>query len=86
MLDGGKSDSPALLAVDSPNEGRAAVRDLKKKGTDFIKVLSRLDRESYFAIADESKKQDMTFVGHVPNALRTGEVSEAGQKSIEHIF
>ena len=68
MLDGGKSDPPALLAISSPNEGRAAVRDLKAKGADFIKVLSRLDRESYFAIADESKKQEMTFVGHVPNA------------------
>ena len=86
MLDGGKSDPPALLAISSPNEGRAAVRDLKAKGADFIKVLSRLDRESYFAIADESKKQEMTFVGHVPSSMRASEVSDAGQKSIEHIF
>jgi imidazolonepropionase-like amidohydrolase len=86
MLDGGKSDPPAMLAVSSPNEGGAAVRDLKAKGADFIKVLSRLDRETYFAIAAESKKQEMTFVGHVPNALRASEASAAGQKSIEHIF
>ncbi len=86
MLDGGKSDPPALLAISSPNEGRAAVRDLKAKGADFIKVLSRLGRESYFAVADESKKQGITFVGHIPNALHAREVSDAGQKSIEHIF
>ena len=86
MLDGGKSDPPALLGISSPNDGRMAVRDLKSRGADFIKVLSRLDRESYFAIADESKKQGMTFVGHVPNVLQAPEVSEAGQKSIEHIF
>lgn len=86
MLDGGKSEPPALLAVSTPNEGRAAVRDLKAKGADFIKVLSRLDRESYCAIADESKKQGMSLVGHVPNVLHAREVSEAGQKSIEHIF
>ena len=86
MLDGGKSQPPDLLAVSTPNEGRAAVRDLKAKGADFIKVLSRLDRETYLAIADESKKQGMTFVGHVPNALHAREVTEAGQKSIEHIF
>ena len=86
MLDGGKSDPPALLAISAPNEGRIAVRDLKAKGADFIKVLSRLDRESYFAIADESKKQGMTFVGHVPNSMRASDASEAGQKSIEHIF
>ena len=86
MLDGGKSDPPALRAISTPNEGREAVRELKSKGVDFIKVLSRLDRESYLAIADESKKQDLTFVGHVPNLVRASEVSEAGQKSIEHIF
>ncbi|MEO7724508.1 MAG: amidohydrolase family protein [Chthoniobacterales bacterium] len=86
MLDGGKSQPPDLIAISTPNEGRAAVRDLKAKGADFIKVLSRLDRESYLAIADESKKERMTFVGHVPNALDARTVSEAGQKCIEHIF
>ena len=86
MLDGGKSDPPALLGISSPDEGRVAVRGLKSKGADFIKVLSRLDRESYFAIADEAKKQRITFVGHVPNSIRAVEASQIGQKSIEHIF
>ncbi len=86
MLDGGKSEPPSLLAVARPNEGREAVRELKGIRADFIKVLSRLDRDSYFAIADEAKKEGMTLVGHVPSALRAREVSEAGQKSIEHIF
>jgi imidazolonepropionase-like amidohydrolase len=86
MLDGGKSELPALLGIATPDEGRNAVRGLKAKGVDFIKVLSRLDRESYLAIADESRKLGMTFVGHVPNSMRASEVSAAGQKSIEHIF
>lgn len=86
MLDGGKSEPPSLRAISTPDEGRAAVRDLKSKGADFIKVLSRLDRETYFAVADESKKEGMTFVGHVPNSIRAREASAAGQKSIEHIF
>ncbi len=86
MLDGGKAQPPDLLAVATPNEGRAAVRDLKAKSADFIKVLSRLDRETYFAIADESNKQGMSLVGHVPNAVHAREVAAAGQKSIEHIF
>jgi imidazolonepropionase-like amidohydrolase len=86
MLDGGKSEPPSLRAISTPDDGREAVRDLKAKGADFIKVLSRLDRESYLAIADEAKKQGMTFVGHVPNSIRASEASEAGQKSIEHIF
>jgi imidazolonepropionase-like amidohydrolase len=86
MLDGGKSEPPALRAVSTPNEARRAVRDLKAKGVDFIKVLSRLDRESYLAIAEEAHKQNLSFVGHVPNSIRAAEASAAGQKSIEHIF
>src|SRR5262249_53355726 len=86
MLDGGESQPPALLAVNTPDEGRKTVSDLKAKGADFVKVLSRLGRESYFAIADEAKKQQMTFVGHVPGSISAIEASEAGQKSIEHIF
>ena len=86
MLDGGQSEPPAMLAISTPDEARAAVRDLKAKGVDFIKVLSRIDRESYLAVADEAKKRGIFFVGHVPNALRASEVSDAGQKSIEHIF
>ena len=86
MLDGGESQPPVLLAVNTPNEARTAVRDLKAKGADFIKVLSGLNRESYFAIADEAKKQQMTFVGHVPSAVGASEASAAGQRSIEHIF
>src|SRR5262249_24129124 len=86
MLDGGQSDPPALRAVNAPDEARSAVRDLKEKGVDFIKILSRVDRDSYFAIADEAKKQKMTFVGHVPTSVTAIEASNAGQKSIEHIF
>lgn len=86
MLDGGKGEPPDLLAVTTPNEGRTAVRDLQAKRADFIKVFSRLDRESYFAIVEEAKMQGLSLVGHVPNALHAREVSEAGQKSIEHIF
>ncbi len=86
MLDGGEAEPPALRAIASPNEGRRAVRELTASGADFIKVLSRLDRESYLAIADETKKQGLALVGHVPNVLSARQASEAGQRSIEHIF
>ena len=86
MLDGGKSEPPSLRGISAPDEGRSVVRDLKAKRADFIKVLSRLDRRNYFAIADEAKTQGIAFVGHVPNSIDAREASEAGQKSIEHIF
>lgn len=66
--------------------GRKAVRDLKQLGYDFIKVYQFLPRETYFAIADEAKKQNIPIAGHVPFSLTAREASDAGQKSFEHIF
>jgi imidazolonepropionase-like amidohydrolase len=39
-----------------------------------------------FAIADEAKKQEIAFEGHVPDAVRASEMSEAGMKSFEHLI
>jgi len=84
MIDGAPPHFPASVPVTTAAEGRKAVDDLKLGGADFIKVQSYIPRDAYFAVADESKKQGMTFVGHVPDAIRASEASNAGQKSIEH--
>jgi imidazolonepropionase-like amidohydrolase len=85
MLDGPKPRFPSSVAVASPEDGRKAVDDLKRRGADFIKLQSLMSRESYFAIAGEAKKQAIVFAGHVPDAIRAMEASNAGQKSIEHL-
>ena len=85
MLDGPKPRFPSSAAVASPEDGRNAVEDLKRRGADFIKLQSLMSRESYFAIASEAKRQDIVFAGHVPDAIRAIEASNAGQKSIEHL-
>jgi imidazolonepropionase-like amidohydrolase len=86
VLDGvPQADASFSIPVNSPEEGRKAVRELKLKGVDCIKVYDVLSRESYFAIADEAKKAGLPFVGHVPTAITSAEASEAGQKSIEHM-
>jgi hypothetical protein len=71
--------------VASPAQGRAAVRDLKAQGWDFVKVYDNVPRDSYFAIAEEAKKHEIPFVGHVPLSVSALEASDAGQKSIEHL-
>ena len=76
---------PSILEVGSSAEARAAVNALQKQGADFIKVI-QLSREAYFAVAEESKKDGITFVGHIPTAVTASEASRAGQKSIEHII
>ena len=85
MLDGPKPRFPSSVAVASPEDARKAVDDLKRRGADFIKLQSLMSRESYFAIADEAKRQGIVFAGHVPDAIRAVEASNAGQKSIEHL-
>jgi amidohydrolase family protein len=86
VLDGYPQADPSFsILVKTPEEGRNAVRNLKAKGVDFIKVYDNLSRDTYFAIADEAKKAGLTFVGHVPISITTIEASDAGQKSIEHL-
>src|SRR6266567_1848979 len=73
------------LNVTSGAEAREAVRSLKQQGADFIKVYDSLSRPAYFAIAEESRRQGIAFVGHMPYAINPREASAAGQKSIEHL-
>jgi hypothetical protein len=86
MLDGPKTQFPASIATTTPEDGRRAVDMLKSRGVDFIKIQSYVPRDAYFAIVDECKKQEITFVGHVPDAIRGSEASNAGQKSFEHLI
>ena len=80
----GKPDGTWSL-VENPEQGRAAVRNAIRLGSDFIKVYESLNRDSYFAIADEAKKRRIPFVGHVPELIWAAEASAVGQKSIEHL-
>jgi imidazolonepropionase-like amidohydrolase len=84
FLVGGKGDTQSI-AVNTPEEARSAVELLKKKHVDFIKILSSIPRDSYFAIAEQSKKDHLYFVGHVPITVSMAEASNAGQRSIEHL-
>jgi imidazolonepropionase-like amidohydrolase len=84
MLDGPAPRFPSSAPVANAADGRRVVDDLTQQGVDFIKIQSLIPRDGYFAAADEAKKLRITFVGHVPDAVRASEASNAGQKSIEH--
>jgi imidazolonepropionase-like amidohydrolase len=86
MLDGPQPRFPSSIAITTPDDGRRAVDDLKRRGADFIKLQSLIPREAVFAIAEEARKQGIPFVGHVPDAVRASEASNAGQKSFEHLI
>lgn len=77
---------PNSLHVANASDAQKAVSFLKQGGADFVKVYSMLPREAYFAIATEAKKQGLAFAGHVPPCVSAAEASDAGQRSMEHLF
>src|SRR5262247_2479525 len=85
IVDGPQPIWPNSISVRNEEEGRKAVTKVKQSGADFVKVYSLLPREAYFGIADEARKQGLSFVGHVPFTVSAAEASDAGQKSIEHL-
>ncbi|MEO6252791.1 MAG: amidohydrolase family protein [Ferruginibacter sp.] len=84
LVDGLPKIWPNSDTVTNAEEARAMVRRVMAGGVDFFKVYGHLSRESYFAIADECKKLNFPFEGHVPVDITMAEASNAGQKSQEH--
>lgn len=85
LIDGPDPIWPGSVAVSNEADARAAVQQAGEKGADFVKVYSLLPRAAFFALVDEARKRDIVFAGHVPEAVTAAEVSDAGQRSIEHL-
>jgi imidazolonepropionase-like amidohydrolase len=85
ILDDAPSHWPFRMRIRSANEGRDAVRMLKKRGVDFVKVHDHTPREAYFAIAQEARALGLPMDGHVPQGVTLQEAADAGQRTIEHL-
>src|SRR5678809_28151 len=66
-------------------QARHAVDSLARGGAAFIKVYSRLTPDEFRAIADEAKKHNLSFAGHVPTLVSVDEALSLGMASIEHL-
>jgi imidazolonepropionase-like amidohydrolase len=86
MLDGPKPRFPSSLAIATPDDGRRAVDQLKHRGVDFIKLQSLIPADAVMAIADEARREELPFEGHVPDAVRAADMSAAGMHSFEHLI
>ncbi|MGB2866075.1 MAG: amidohydrolase family protein [Sedimentisphaerales bacterium] len=86
FIDGPDPIFSGSIIVSNEDEGRRAVRKVKKEGADLVKVFNDIPPDAYFAIADEAKKQGIPFAGHVPYLVSAAEASDAGQQSIEHCY
>jgi imidazolonepropionase-like amidohydrolase len=85
FVDGPKEGVTNRLTVRTPEEARQAVRDLKTKGVDFIKVHNALPPEAFFALMDEARKEHIPVAVHLPKGVSSAEASDAGVASLEHI-
>ncbi len=85
ILDGKPPYHIWATGCDTPDEGRAAVRELHRKGVDQIKVYSFLKPAVYRAIVAEATALGLPVVGHVPESMTLAEAVEAGQASVEHL-
>ena len=87
-VDGQASEEEKLpvLIARTPDEARQAFDKLWDMDVDFIKVLSGLSRDAYFALAEQARHWDMRMVGHVPSSVTAWEAIEARQRSLEHLF
>ncbi|HSE40852.1 MAG TPA: amidohydrolase family protein, partial [Acidobacteriota bacterium] len=85
VVDGQPSIWPNTDTVGTPAEASRIVQRIKDTGVDFVKTYSNLSRESYFAIVQEARKQNIPFAGHVPFAVGADEASNAGQRTMEHL-
>ena len=86
FLVGSGNKTAEQYPIANVEEARAAVRDLKRRGAEFIKIISVPSKEVFFAIADEAKKQNIPFAGHLPFQVSAQEASNAGMRSIEHLL
>ena len=85
FVDGPQPAGPTVMPVAGAGEARAAVRELRERGVDFIKAQANLPREAYQALVDEAGQLGAEVHGHVPDALSALEVAAAGQVTIEHV-
>lgn len=70
------------IGVASPEQGRAAVRELADAGVDQIKMRTTPDLETFAAVADEAHRRRLPFAAH---AIATPDQMVAvGLDSVEH--
>ena len=87
-VDGSASgdDKLPVLVARTPEEARKAFDQLYNMDVDFIKVLSGIPRDAYFALAEQARHWHMRLEGHVPTSVTAWEAIEARQESLEHLF
>lgn len=76
---------PSSLPANNIYEVQIGIQKLVELDVDFVKVYDKIPAETYREIARLCKLNNLDFAGHASESLLLSEISEMGQKSIEHI-
>jgi len=66
ILDGDPAIATGAHSVDSAEEARRIVRQLRDDGYDFVKIYNNVSQEVFHAIVDEAREQALPVFGHIP--------------------
>jgi imidazolonepropionase-like amidohydrolase len=81
----GESFASWHQAVPEVETARVAVRDLRSRGVDFIKVHRAMTRNGFQATMAAAREQGLTVAGHVPLHLGFVDAARSGMVSVEHV-
>ncbi|MFN0180792.1 MAG: amidohydrolase family protein [Gemmatimonadales bacterium] len=85
LVDGDPPIWPGSVVAKTPEDGIRIVDSMKAVGADFVKVYSRLDPETFAAIAKRAREVGIPFAGHVPSMVRPADAARAGMSTVEHL-
>lgn len=78
-------EMPLIVDLFSERQARAEVQILKQRDVDYIEVDTTLTPELYWAVADETRIQNMRLVGHIPPKIGAASIVQANQSNVEHL-
>ncbi|MDE2805083.1 MAG: amidohydrolase family protein [Gemmatimonadota bacterium] len=86
ITDGANAWFPGSVIADSPERARFVVDSLVNAGAGFIKVYSALEADAFAAIAAQAAARGVDVAGHVPFTVPARDASDAGMRSMTHMF
>ncbi|HUQ81884.1 MAG TPA: amidohydrolase family protein [Gemmatimonadaceae bacterium] len=84
-VDGSPPQWPGTLLVTSAADARAIVRAQRDAGWPYLKVYTRLSRESFDSVMVAARSVGIPALGHVPLDVDITHAIEMGMRSIEHL-
>ena len=75
---------PRMILVGDRSEAEAAVDRLAAAKVDLVKVHDWISRDAYTALLARAKRRGLYVAGHQPVSMTAEEISNLGQRSVEH--